>query len=367
MHSVSVHFPLREIVSVPPSGGCGYTVINFNTSAQTLRCVTSLLACQDPPEWIYVLDNASTIDQFETLQGGLGPAHQTEIRLFRSDINTGFARGSNLLIEQLMLVPGCKFIGLLNNDAIAMPLLVTELKKALSQQAGFDMAGARMHKLSDPKVVDTLGISLYRSLMPADRHEITDTYLGPTGGCALFTVAFLNEMLAICGYIFDDRFFCYCEDTDLVLRGCLFGRRAIFVDQLLALHEGQASSGKNTNNFIAYHGLRNVIWMHLKLLPASIVIRYFPWLLSAHLGTMSRYILTGRIRLLVKIWCDSMNLASELRNEHYRLSRQPNYSSERLLRVITRRFYRLGYLSSVMRGAMRKSPAIPPKDDRAKN
>lgn len=358
MHCVSVHLPLKKVVSVPPSGGCGYTVINFNTSAQTLLCVASLVACQGPPDWIFVLDNASTIEQFEALQAGLAPALQTEIRLFRSDINTGFARGSNLLIEQLMLLPGCKFVGLLNNDAVAMPLLVSELKKAISRQPGYAMAGARMHKLSDPTVVDTLGISLYRSLMPADRHELCDTYVGPTGGCALFTVAFLKNVFEISGYIFDERFFCYCEDTDLVLRGRLLGYQAIFVDQLLALHEGQTSSGKAGNNFIAYHGLRNVIWMHLKLLPLSIVIRYLPWLLTAHLATMSRYMVTGRIRLLVSIWRDAMLLALAVRNEHHRLRSQPSYDTDRLIGLVTRRFYRAGYLSTVLR-SVRRTPTTP--------
>lgn len=348
MHCFSVHLPQEEVVSVPPSGGCGYTVINFNTSAQTLRCIASLAECQDPPQWIYVLDNASTVDQFEALQTGLAPAHQTEIRLFRSDINTGFARGSNLLIEQLMLLPECKFVGLLNNDAVAMPLLVTELKKAISQQPGYAMAGARMHKLSNPTEVDTLGISLYRSLMPADRHELIDIYLGPTGGCALFTVAFLNDVFEMSGYIFDERFFCYCEDTDLVLRGRLMGHQAIFVDQLLALHEGQASSMTDGNNFIAYHGLRNVIWMQLKLLPVSIFIRYLPWLLIAHLATLARYLLTMRAKLLLNIWRDALTLTASLRTEHYQLHHKSKYNTDRFSKLITRRFYRADYLKSIL-------------------
>ena len=39
-----------------------------------------------------------------------------------------------------------------------------------------------------------------------------------------------------------------------------------------ALHQGQASSGGAArDDFIAYHGVRNVIWMHVKLMPTALL------------------------------------------------------------------------------------------------
>ena len=100
-----------------------------------------------------------------------------------------------------------------------------------------------MHKLADPAEVDTLGIAMYASLMPADRKSLDDTFIGPTGGCCMLTRALIERLKAVSGYCFDPRFFCYCEDTDMVLRAVLLGYRPIYLDQLVALHEGQASSG----------------------------------------------------------------------------------------------------------------------------
>src|SRR5665647_2637952 len=82
----------------------GYTVINYNTAAQTLRCVASLAQCTPPPAWILVLDNASTQEDFEALRHGLQSATQSHILLFRSTRNLGFAAGSNCLIDRLMAI-----------------------------------------------------------------------------------------------------------------------------------------------------------------------------------------------------------------------------------------------------------------------
>src|SRR5450830_947478 len=124
----------------------GFTVINYNTAAQTVRCVASLTQCTPPPAWILILDNGSAEPDFDALARGLQGATQSHIQLYRSTSNLGFAAGSNFLINQLLAIPHCDYIGLLNNDAVAQPELVHLLREALTssaQQAG--MSGGRMH------------------------------------------------------------------------------------------------------------------------------------------------------------------------------------------------------------------------------
>src|ERR1035437_10205237 len=102
----------------------GLTVINYNTAAQTLRCVASLTQCTPPPAWILILDNGSAEPDFDALARGLQGAAQSRIQLFRSTSNLSFAAGSNFLIDQLLDISSCHNIGLLNNDAVAQPELV---------------------------------------------------------------------------------------------------------------------------------------------------------------------------------------------------------------------------------------------------
>lgn len=336
-------------VAVGQPTDVGYTVINYNTAAQTLRCVASLTQCTPPPAWILVLDNASAQPDYDALEHGLQDAPHSNIQLYRSRRNLGFAAGSNFLIDQLLAMTGCNFIGLLNNDAVAQPELVGLLRDALSPAGHpIGMSGGRMHKLNNPQEVDTLGISLYASLMPADRKDTADPYLGPTGGCCLLTTDFVKDMKATSGYCFDERFFCYCEDTDLALRANLLGYRPAYVDQLVALHEGQASSRSKPGAFIAYHGLRNLIWMHCKFVPTSLLIRKSLGLLLAHLLNVVKQTVSGRPGVLFALYRDAFKQLPAMREERARFRRAVRVAPTVLARAVSNRFYRQGYARVVL-------------------
>jgi GT2 family glycosyltransferase len=339
--------------SLGPHSGAGQavgvTVINFNTSAETLRCIASLGACTEPPAWIEVLDNASCPEDCEYLQTHLPTLPHTRIRLHSSASNLGFAAGSNRLCEQLLQEPNCQFIGLLNNDAVAQTNWVSELVNSLQKQPQKSgMAGGRMHKLDAPDQVDTLGICLYASLMPADRHSTADPYLGPTGGCCLMTRAFVEDIVQTTGYLFDERFFCYCEDTDLALRANLLGYRPAYTDRLIALHQGQASTGGGYSTFIAYHGLRNTIWMHAKLIPSSIILKHSHWLVLAHLMSIARHTLSGQPGLLWRVYRDAWQGRHAVQLERKANARQTRISPIVLKQSLSKRFYRVGYTKLVL-------------------
>ena len=184
--------------------------------------------------------------------------------------------------------------------------------------------------------------------MPADRKTTQDPYLGPTGGCCLMTRAFLEDVKATTGYCFDERFFCYCEDTDLVLRANLLGYRPAYVDQLVALHEGQASSRNQHNSFIAYHGLRNTLWMHWKLIPTSILLRNAPWLLLTHLLTIVRQTLSGRPGILIAVYRDAFKQLPTMVKERAQFKLATRVTPAVLAQVVSRRFYRAGYAGVVL-------------------
>jgi GT2 family glycosyltransferase len=332
-----------------PDADVGYTVINFNTASQTLRCLASLMACTPPPAWILVLDNASADTDFNALASGLQCGAQSHVQLFRSAVNLGFAAGSNYLIDQLLAIPSCVYIGLLNNDAVAKPDMVRLLRAALADsQHPIGMSGGRMHKLHQPDEVDTLGISLYASLMPADRKSTADPYLGPTGGCCLMIRSFVEDVKSTSGYCFDARFFCYCEDTDLVLRANLLGYRPTYVDQLIALHEGQASSRASPGRFIAYHGLRNAIWMHWKLVPTVLLLRHSGWLLLAHLLTIARQTLSGRPGVMWAVYRDALRQLPAILGERAKFKAVRQIGPDVLSKSIGTGFYRQGYVRVVL-------------------
>lgn len=330
---------------------CAVLIINYNTARQTRRCLQSLLDAELLPAQIHLLDNHSAEEDFNYLKIEM-PARPVDIRLYlyRAEDNLGFAAGSNALLEQALRHPEIRYVLLLNNDAVAHPALLKTLRQALidGEAENIHMAGASMHRLDRPEEADTLGIALYTSLMPADRKTFDDHHVGPTGGCALYTRNLLDTLKNTSGYWFDPRFFCYSEDTDLVLRARLLGFRATHIHQVLALHEGQASSGGSYNDFIVYHGLRNTIWMHIKLIPANLLYRYGIFLLAAHLASILRYILTGRLSLLTKVYRDAWQQRQPFLEERKQWTKKA-HASKQLQACITPRFYRRGYLRQILR------------------
>lgn len=331
--------------------GIGLVIINYNTAPQTIRCLESLRQLLDPPDWVAVLDNGSEDDAISSAIARFSPYDSTDLRLWRSERNLGFAEGCNRLIACLLDDPDCRYILLLNNDAVAMPTLLTRLYAALCKAPLAGLAGGRMHRLDAPQQVDTLGIALYASLMPADRHSLSDRYLGPTGGCTLISRACLDDLRQSAGYWFDPRFFCYCEDTDLVLRAVLLGYQPEYVDEILALHQGQASSTavNGYNAFIAYHGIRNSLWLVVKSIPGRLLAKYGLLFLLAHLMTIARHLLCGHPRLLFRAYRDAFRRLPELFAERRRLLAHARIDARQLEVGITPRFYRQGYAALVAR------------------
>ena len=161
------------------------------------------------------------------------------------------------------------------------------------------------------------------------------------------TRAFVQDVKATTGYCFDARFFCYCEDTDLALRANLLGYKPAYVDQLVALHEGQASSRVKHDKFIAYHGLRNLIWMQWKFFPTSQLIKNSPLWVLAHLLNALRYALSGRASVLFAVYRDAFQQLPVMLRERTRFQAIIRADSSVLEKALSKRFYRKGYAGAV--------------------
>ncbi len=168
------------------------------------------------------------------------------------------------------------------------------------------------------------------------------------------TRAFVEDIVQTTGYLFDERFFCYCEDTDLALRANLLGYRPAYTDRLIALHQGQASSGAGYNAFIAYYGLRNLLWMHLKLMPSSIVLARLPWVLFGQILAAVRHVLSGHPSILWRVYRDAWRGRHALQLERHAMGFQSRISPVDLKESLSKRFYRVGYTQLVLAQLVQK-------------
>lgn len=328
-------------------------VINFNTADRTVGCIRSLRQARIAQVW--VLDNASRPDDVAKLREEIShfPAG---VVLVESPQNLGFARGSNLLIERALADTDVQHVFLLNSDAVLVADGAAGLWQALDD-APADMIGGRVHKrggVAGSDSVESLGIAIYRPLLASNRKSLDENHLGPTGGCAIYSRRLLEDLRVRHGYVFDPDYFCYAEDTDLCIRARLLGYSAQYVDEVVAIHEGQASSGGGFNDFVLYHGIRNSIWTLVKSVPATVILRNLPWIVLLHLGIVVRHGLRNKSGVVWRLYRDALlGLPAMLRKRRIiQMSRQ--ISGREFQEFITSRFYERSYLVAAVRELLPK-------------
>ena len=339
--------------SAPPKDDLTAVVINYNTSALTRRCVRSLLDAGVPR--VVLLDNASDAPDRQRLHDE--HAGEPRVTIVDSESNVGFASGSNAAIAEALRDPACRLVLSINSDAVADAAGLEACLRSMRED-GFDLMGGRMHKPSpDPagQVVDSLGIALYKSLLASNRKSTQDGYLGPTGGFALYSRRFLEEVGAAHGHVFDPTFFCYAEDTDLCVRARLLGYAVGYTDAVVAHHEGQASSTGEYNDFILYHGIRNSIWMMAKSIPGWIIVTHMPWVMALHAGIVLRHLRQGRWRTLLRLYRDAMRGLPHVLRERRKVQASRRVSLRAFRAHIDRHFYETRFVQGALRDLFRRA------------
>lgn len=323
-------------------------LVNFNTADRSLRCVASLRALAGRIRLI-VVDSGSQPADLALLRDGLATAWP-QAELIASPLNIGFAAGCNRAIVRCLADARVSHVLLLNNDAVATGELAQWLDAHVSGATDSDLAGGRVLKLAaGSDEIDSLGIAIYRSLLASNRLDPAEPYFGPTGGCALYSRRVLEALLREHGYLFDEAYFCYAEDTDVAARALLLGFEPRYTDAVLARHEGQASSGGGFNDFVLYHGIRNSIWMLAKCVPASLILRRLPWIVAIHGGIVLRHSLRGKARVVFRLYRDALAGLPGMVRKRRRVQQCRRIGAGEFARRISVRFYDKGYVRNALR------------------
>ena len=279
-------------------------IINHRTAVATRTCLGALLPQTPAGAHIYLLDNGSGAAETAELVS-CARSHADKVTFDGSSVNLGFAAGMNRLLAQALADPAIDQVLLLNSDTRPTPGFIAAMQAWLDPATRTEMVAA---KLLNPQSneVDSLGITLYRSTLASNRKREDEILLGPTGGCALFTRRLLEDLHASHGEWFDEIFFCYAEDTDLVLRARWLGYRPAFATDAVVYHEGSLSSGGADNDFVLYHGIRNSLWWLVKDAPTGWLLRSLPWFAALHCGICLRHLRRGRARVLWRLYRDAI-------------------------------------------------------------
>lgn len=327
----------------------GIVLVSYNTTRQTLACLASIAASTDAGALrVELIDNSSADVERAALRDGIARC-ALPVHLTTPGRNLGFAAACNLGIAALLADPAVDRVLLLNNDAVLLPGALAGWLAFADGHPEAGLFGARMHRRDDPARVDSLGITLYASALASNRQTLADPLLGPTGGLALYSRPLLEALRDAHGYVFDERFFCYAEDTDVALRALLLGFQPAFFDACVALHEGQASSGGAFNDFVLYHGIRNSIWTLVKDLPASIALPLSPLIVALHAGIVVRHGLRGKAGVVWRLYRDAFAGWPAMWRSRRRIRRERRAPARALWPYISPRFYERDYLRTALR------------------
>lgn len=266
-------------------------ILNWNGWKDTVECLESLYQINYPHYNVILVDNNSEDDSIEMIRnycnGSLRPESKffnyelnnkpielveydenqlnnssnfpvtdvsydnNELILIKNNENYGFAKGNNIGMNFALGVLDPDYIMLLNNDTVVQEDFLMELVNAAERNPEIGMAGSKILKYNNPKIIDSTGHLLKMGRIVDRGHEELDEgqYDNPEYiiGAIAAACLYKKEMLHEIG-LFDETFFTVYEDAELSWRSHKNGWKTIYVPTSLVYHKRGKSIKKKSVN-----------------------------------------------------------------------------------------------------------------------
>ncbi|MDT8450934.1 MAG: glycosyltransferase family 2 protein [Wenzhouxiangellaceae bacterium] len=275
-------------------------ILNWNGLADTIECVDALLKSENADFHVVLVDNGSEGDDFGRLAERYADDARIEVR--SNEENLGFARGMNLLLQEIldMTEDRPEYVALLNNDAVPETDWLAALVEAAAK-TGAGSVASRMIRHDDPDRLDNAGHVFLNTgeVLPRGTNRPPAEYDQPAevaGACA-GACLYRTDMLADIG-LFDGFFDTGYEDAELGLRAMLAGYRQVYAPEAIVRHRIGASIDKIRDRRYAVRLQVNINYTYLKLMPAAVMAWNAPWIALKSVAMLVVPLLTLRWRLL---------------------------------------------------------------------
>lgn len=275
-------------------------IVNWNSGALLQKCLAHLDNLTCVPEQIFIVDNNSTDESCNQLIS-IHPLQITKL-----DQNLGFAAANNYAIKRVQT----PWVALLNPDAFPNPEWLENLWSAV--QTHPDAASFSSLQLMDcaPARIDGKGDFYHISGLMRRRGfnqplnmktEEEEEVFSPCAAAALYN----RESLISVG-LFEESYFCYCEDVDLGFRLRLAGYKCVYIPSAIVTHIGSATSGGRHSDFAVYHGQRNMVWTYIRNMPPLLFIAFLPIHFLANIFSLIALAKKGRIKAAIRAKMDAI-------------------------------------------------------------
>lgn len=258
------------------------SILNYNGAKDTIECLESLQKVQrDGFELhILVIDNASK----ETFVLPKDFQQKYSVTIVRTEENKGFAGGNNVAMK-LALEKGADYVLLLNNDTTVHENFLTELfstaesdeKIGIVAPKIYFVKGSEFHK--DRYKTGDIGnviwyaggifdwgnvIGSHRGVDEVDhgQYDTKEPTAFASGCCMLIKIEVLQKI-----GLFDEKYFLYYEDNDLVFRVKKAGYKIMYSPKAVVWHKNASSTGGSGSSMQDYYITRNRLLFGLGYAP----------------------------------------------------------------------------------------------------
>lgn len=276
---------------------------NYNGNKYLDSCIESLIACEDEPFPIIIVDDCSTDGSGDNLNvkfnncryfgdkaedcGDIPGENSSKtpkegILVIRNEKNIGFAASVNRGIVE----SATPYVILLNNDTVVKKGFVKNLCSRMARNKRYFSCQARMVCMDRPDTIDSAG-DFYTVLgwarargngRPSSLYERPAHIFSACGGAAIYR----REALISLG-LFDEAHFAYLEDVDIGYRARLSGYINVYEPKALVLHAGSAVSGSRHNEFKVRLSSGNSLYLAYKNMHPAQLLLNSPLLALGHL------------------------------------------------------------------------------------
>lgn len=270
--------PLRESYSHIDTA---IVIATWNGKQYLRGCLDSLERQTDQSFHTIVAENGSTDSTLDMLKN-----EYPNISWIRFVENTGFARANNAGIRAALKEKHIRFIITLNNDTEMDSDYIAKIREAAIENINKGIASVQPKVLNyyRQKEIDATGVVTAHEFSAINRgrgeydsgqYDDKKDILGPSASAALYTREALEKsMLPFEGY-FDQDYFAYYEDVDLLWRLRFLGYKSIFVPEARVYHVHSAT-GRSYSPFKAFHIHRNHFYNLIKLAPFAYLFLLIP-------------------------------------------------------------------------------------------
>lgn len=268
----------------------GIIIVNYNGRPFIMDCLDSLLQIDYQDTRVVVVDNASTDGSPEYIS-----EHYPSVMLIRLSVNRGFTGGNNEGIRWC-LDHGCDYVLLLNSDTIVNPdslsCLMTSSEKDCLLVPKIYFQNARL-------IINNMvgSFDCWRGIIVPwfygkedSRGSTIVRYATMASACVLLIPCAVVETV---GY-FDEQYFLYWEDIDLVTRALKKGVKIKFVPAAVVYHNESSSMGGAASPLTLYYNHRNRLYFMFKHQKNKFALGFFIlYFFVGRIVSALKYILRG--------------------------------------------------------------------------